>query len=102
MGELNTLRWSKGRMWNNVTVLEEHISGTPHQVGTPLENSGTPWGVRYTRLTCTGLTTYGCALWCTRIVHTTAFYFATEYSDVTVFVWGRVHATILSYFTWPL
>jgi len=37
-------------MWN-VTVLEEHISGTPHQVGTPLENCGTPWGVRYTRLT---------------------------------------------------
>jgi len=26
---------------------------TPHQVGTPLENSGTTWGVRYTRLTST-------------------------------------------------
>ena len=26
---------------------------TPHQVGTPLGNSGTPWGVRYTRLTST-------------------------------------------------
>jgi len=42
-------------MWNNVTVLEEHISGTPHQVATPLENSGTPWGVRYTRLTSTAV-----------------------------------------------
>ena len=28
---------------------------TPHHSGTPLENSGTPWGVRYTRLTSTGL-----------------------------------------------
>jgi len=28
---------------------------TPHQVGTPLENSGTPSGVRYTRLTSTGV-----------------------------------------------
>ena len=27
--KINTLRWSKGRMWNNVTVLEEHISVTP-------------------------------------------------------------------------
>jgi len=45
-------------MWNNVTVLEEHTSGTP--LYTPsswytLENSGTPWGVSYTRLTSTGL-----------------------------------------------
>ena len=32
-----------------VTVLKEHTSGTP------LENSGTPWGVRYTRLTSTDL-----------------------------------------------
>jgi len=31
-------------MWDNVTVLEEHTSDTPHKVGTP-------WGVRYTRLT---------------------------------------------------
>jgi len=38
-----------------VTVLKEHTSGTPHEAGTPLENSGTPWGVRYTRLTSTGL-----------------------------------------------
>jgi len=44
----------------------------------------------------------GCALWCSQIVHipyslntTTAMYFATECSDVTVFVWGHVHATIL-------
>ena len=29
-------------MWDNVTVLEEHTSGTPHQAGTPLENSGAP------------------------------------------------------------
>ena len=28
---------------------------TSHQVGTPLENSGTPWGARYTRLTSTAL-----------------------------------------------
>jgi len=28
---------------------------TPHEAGTPLENSGTPWGVRYTRLTSTAL-----------------------------------------------
>ena len=28
---------------------------TPHEVGTPLENSGTPWGVRYTRLTSNAL-----------------------------------------------
>jgi len=36
-------------MWDNVTVLEKHTSGTP------LEITGTPWGVRYTRLTSTGL-----------------------------------------------
>jgi len=41
-------------MWDNVTVLEEHTPGTPHQVVTPLENSGTPWVARYTRLTSTG------------------------------------------------
>ena len=40
-------------MWNNVSVLEDHICDTSRQVGTPLENSGTPWGVRYTRLTST-------------------------------------------------
>jgi len=28
---------------------------TPHHGGTPLQNSGTPWGVRYTRLTSTAL-----------------------------------------------
>jgi len=28
---------------------------TPHLRGTPLENPGTPWGVRYTRLTSTGI-----------------------------------------------
>jgi len=28
---------------------------TPHHGGTPLENSGTPWGVQYTLLTSTGL-----------------------------------------------
>ena len=55
------------------------------------------------------LTTCGCALSCSQIVYirpyslntTSAFYFATECSDVTVFDWGRVHDTILSYFTWP-
>jgi len=31
---------------------------TPHHSGTPLENSGTPWGLRYTRLTSTGLGNY--------------------------------------------
>jgi len=49
--KVNTLRWSKGHMWDNVTILEEHASGTP------LENSGTLWGVRYTWLTGTGLHT---------------------------------------------
>jgi len=38
-------------MWDSVTVLEEHTSDTSHQAGTPLKNSGTPWGVRYTRVT---------------------------------------------------
>jgi len=57
------------------------------------------------------LTTYGCTLWCSQIVYirpysfntATAFYFATECSNVTVFVWGRVHAAIVPYFTclWP-
>jgi len=42
-------------MWDNVTVLKEHTSGTTHHGGTPLENFGTPWGVRYTRLTSTDL-----------------------------------------------
>ena len=42
-------------MWNNLTALEEHTSGTPHHGDTPLENSGTPQGVRYTRLTSTAL-----------------------------------------------
>jgi len=51
--KVNTLRWSKGRMWDNVTVLEEHTPGTPHEVVTPLENSGTPWVARYIRLTST-------------------------------------------------
>jgi len=32
---------------------------------------------------------------------TTAFYFVTECSDVTVFVGGRVYATTHFYFTWP-
>jgi len=27
--KLTELRWSKGHMWDNVTVLEEHTSGTP-------------------------------------------------------------------------
>jgi len=27
--KVNTLPWSKQHMWNNVTVLEEHTSGTP-------------------------------------------------------------------------
>jgi len=48
----------------------------------------------------------GCALRCSQVVYirpyslntTTAFYFATEYSDVAVFVWRGVHA---EYFTWP-
>ena len=38
-----------------VIVLQEHTPGTPHHSGTPLENSGTPWGVRYSRLTSTDL-----------------------------------------------
>ena len=49
-------------MWDDVTVLKEHTSGTPllhpctpHHGGTPLENFGTPWGVRYNRLTSTEL-----------------------------------------------
>ena len=56
MWKLNTLRWSKGHMWNSWLILKSthlvHLC-TPHQVGTPLENSGTPWGLRYTRLTST-------------------------------------------------
>jgi len=55
------------------------------------------------------LTTYGCVLWYSQIIYIrpyslniiTAFFFATECSDVTAFVWERVHATILSYVTWP-
>jgi len=31
---LTQLRWSKGHMWDNVTVLEEHTSGTPLYVHT--------------------------------------------------------------------
>ena len=27
--KVNTLRWSKGHMWDNVTVFEEHTCGTP-------------------------------------------------------------------------
>jgi len=54
------------------------------------------------------LTTYGCALWCSRIVYirtyffdnTTAFYFVTEGPDVPVLVWGHVQATTHSCFTW--
>jgi len=42
-------------MRDNVIVLQDYTSGTPHHGGTPLENSGTPWGVRYTWLTNTGL-----------------------------------------------
>ena len=38
-----------------LAVFEEHTYGTPHQVSTPLENFGTPWHVRYTRLTSTAL-----------------------------------------------
>jgi len=40
--KLTQLRWSKGHMLDNVTVLEEHTSGTP-------------WGVRYTRLRSTAI-----------------------------------------------
>jgi len=48
-------------MWDNVTVLEEYISGTP--MCTPsswytLGNSGTLWVVRYTRLTSIALEYY--------------------------------------------
>jgi len=32
---------------------------TPHLGGTPLENPGTPWGVRYTRLTSTVVNSVG-------------------------------------------
>jgi len=39
----------------NVIVLHVHTPGTPHHCGTPLENSGTPWGVRYTRLISTAV-----------------------------------------------
>jgi len=42
-------------MWDNLTVLKEHTSGTLHHGGTPLEISGTPWDVQYTQLTSTGL-----------------------------------------------
>jgi len=50
-----------------------------------------------------------CALWCSQIVYirpyslntTTAFYFVTECSDVTVLTWARVLATTHFYFTWP-
>ena len=38
---------------------------------------------------------------CIRVFIYKPYYFVTECSDVTVFVWGRVHATILTYFTWP-
>ena len=48
----------------NVIVLQEHTPGTPHHSGTPLENSGTPWGVRYTRLTSTALTPFRLILCC--------------------------------------
>jgi len=37
-------------MWDNVTVLQEHTSGTPHQVF-----FGTPCGVQYTWLTSTAI-----------------------------------------------
>jgi len=44
-----------GTMW--LFLKSTHLAHpcTPHQVGTPLENSGTLWGVRYTRLTSTDL-----------------------------------------------
>ena len=57
--KLTQLRWSKRHMWDNVTVLEEHISGTPLHTPSSWYTPGkfwTPWGVRYTRLTSTGLT----------------------------------------------
>ena len=37
---------------------------TPHHSGTPLENFGTPWGVRYTRLASTGVEQTGTRLFC--------------------------------------
>jgi len=54
------------------------------------------------------LTTYGCVLCYGQIVYihtyslsaTIAFYFVTEGPDVPVLVWGRVQATMHSYFTW--
>jgi len=64
--------------------------------------------------TCTlkdaeSLATYACALWCSQIVYirpyslntTTAFYFVTEGSNVTVLSWACVLATTHFYFNWP-
>ena len=59
---------------------------------------------------CESLTMYGCTLWCSQIVYihpcslntTTTFYFATECSDVTVFIRLRVcacHNTSVLYLT---
>jgi len=44
-----------GTMW--LFLMSTHLVHpcTPHQVGTPLGNSGAPWGVRYTWLTSTAL-----------------------------------------------
>jgi len=39
------------------------------------------------------LTTCGCMLWCNRMLQCLC-------SDVTVFVWGRVHVTTHSHFIW--
>jgi len=57
-------------------------------------------------------TMYGCAFWWGQIVYytdirpyslnnSTAFYFVTEYPEVTVLIWGRVQATKHSYVTRP-
>ena len=42
-------------MWLFLKSIQLVHPCTPHRGGTPLENSGTPWGVQYTRLTSTGL-----------------------------------------------
>jgi len=72
-----------------------------------------PWGLIMNKIYTSFLndaeilTTYFCVLWCSQNIYirpyslntTTAFDLVTECSDVSVFIWGRVQATILPYFT---
>jgi len=41
--KVNTLRWSKGHTWDNVTVLEEHTSGTPLYTSSSWYTPGKFW-----------------------------------------------------------